>query len=68
MLCRVGGAVHFSTLQCTANQQFAIQSTEFAIQSTELNYCALQLHIFLKLFSEVHCRGKKYSVIHWIKM
>ena len=35
------------------------------MQSRELTYCALKLYIIL--FSEVHCMGKKCSVVQWIK-
>ena len=37
------------------------------MQPSELSCCALKLHIFLKLFSEVHGILKKCSVIKWIK-
>ena len=37
VLCRVGGAAQYSTLQCTANHQF---------ESSELNCCALKLQIY----------------------
>ena len=60
------GAVQSSTLQCTANQQFAIHQS--SMQSRELNSCALKLYIYLCLLcSEVQCMRKKCSVVWWIK-
>ena len=48
MLYRVRGAVQSSTLQCAANQKFAIQWS--SMQFSELNCCELKLHIFFITF------------------
>ena len=43
------GSSAVSTLQCTTNQQFAIQST--LMQSSELNFCALKQYVYIFLFN-----------------
>jgi hypothetical protein len=51
-------AVQYIAVHCKSTICYTVKFNE----SRDLNCCALQLHIFLKLFSEVHCRGKKCSV------
>ena len=51
-------AVQYIAVHCKSTICYTVKFNE----SRDLNCCALQLNIILKLFSEVHYRGKKCSV------